>query len=111
MNPRNTWLWLIVAVLLFAVIYGLEKFGHKPETGPYRLLPGFNAAEVHSLQVLPKGHRPVLAERTNGVWHLAEPALPARPEPIELLLGILQHIAATRFIPPGEMAKNADQQY
>ena len=66
MNPKNTWVWIIVAAGLFAFILGLKHFGGKPAVGPLPVLPGFKAAEVTSIQVHPAAQSVIRAERTNG---------------------------------------------
>jgi len=113
MNPRNTWLWVVVAAALFAVIFALEKFVRKPDPGPIRVLPGLRALDVNSVEVLPKGRPAIHAERTNRVWHLINPPYPAQARSIVELLTALEHLTAAPYITPKELkaTPNADQQY
>src|SRR5436190_22653850 len=103
MNPKSTIRWVIAAAALFAFIFFFERHLRKPETGPAKVLPGLIAADVNSLQILPKGQLPIHAKRINGVWHLTEPLdYPARTNRIEALLAALESLTAT-FIPPQEL--------
>ena len=66
MNPKNTWVWFIVAAGLFAAIFVLKQFGSKPEVGPGPVLLGFKAGAVTMIQVHPTGQSAIRAERTNA---------------------------------------------
>ncbi len=114
MNPRNTWRWIIVAAVLGGAIFLHKKFSTKPPTGPIRVLPGLKAADIDSVQVLPKGRPAIHVERaTNGVWALTDPVYPAQSGSIEYLLAALQQLAAARYLPVEELKKmtNADAQF
>ena len=86
----------------------------KEETGPQPILPGFRAADIQRLQVLPRGQLAIYAERTNQSWRLTQPlAYPARSVAIDALLFVLERLASSTFIPMHEVTNlaNADQQY
>ena len=99
MNPKHTWLWVLVAAGLFTGIFLHHRFAFKPVTGPARLLPGLETGGVTSVEILPANQRAIHAGRTNGVWQLADPVnFPARAEAVEALLTALaQAVPATRI--------------
>ncbi len=114
MNPKRTWLWLGIALGLFAFIYFFERHIEKEETGPRSILPGFRAADIQRLQVLPRGQLAIYAERTNQSWRLTQPLVyPARSAAIDALLYVLEHLTSGTFIPMHEVTNlpNADEQY
>lgn len=94
------WVWLAVAAVLFVAIVLHEKFARLPDTGPVKVLPSLKPAAVTSIQVLrPKGQLLIRAERTNGLWQLAEPApYPAQAASVESLLAALERLAPAAFI-------------
>src|SRR5689334_25432416 len=97
MNPKSTWIWLSIAVALFAFIFFYERHTHQPAGPPPKVLAGFRAAEVTGVQVLPKGQSTIFAEHTNGVWMLAG-TYPAQASRIESLLSALEHLAPAKQI-------------
>jgi hypothetical protein len=114
MNPRNTWLWLLVAAGLFAAIFFYEKHGHRPLPGTTRVLPELKADAVTSVQVRPAAGHMIQAERTNGVWQLTEPsAYPAQKGSIEGLLTALEKLTPVTVITARELMgkTNADEEY
>ena len=114
MNPRNTWLWLVVAAGLFAVIFFYQKHARKASPGPNKVLPGIKAEAVTSVQVRPATGLTIQAERTNGVWQLTEPRpYPAQKASVESLLGALERLTPATVITPSELRErpNADEEY
>src|SRR5262245_2417460 len=108
MNPKSTIRWIIAAVALFAFIFFFERHIRKPQTGPAKVLPGLVAADVNSVQILPKGQLPIHAKRINNTWRLTEPLdYAARTNHIEALLTALESLTAT-FIPPQELKSLPD---
>jgi len=107
MNTKNTWTWLVVAALLFASIYFLDRFMHPSAVSPQGILPGLQPSSVTSLQVIPSGALEICAVRTNYVWLLAKPvAYPAQPAAIETLLAALQKLVPATRISPGELREH-----
>lgn len=114
MNPKSTWLWLGVAAGLFAVIFLLDRYLPKPETGPRKVLPHLSAAAVNSLQIQPTGQSALRVERTNGGWQLTDPLVyPVPATNVESLLQALEQLTAADYIPPAELKQhpNASQEY
>ena len=113
MNAKNTWLWMVAAVALFAFIFFYERHTQKPQHGPRKILSDFHTNEINSVQVFPKGQKPIRAERTNGTWRLTEPVdYPAETFRIEALLMVFDLLTAPAI--SGKDIKNlpnADQQF
>jgi hypothetical protein len=99
MSSRNAWFWALSAATILLVLVAYERLFHRPPPGPEYLLPGFNAAAVESLRVLPAGGEEIRVERTNDTWRLTQPVpYPAQAMSIETLLEALEHvIPATRI--------------
>ena len=107
MNTKSTWVWLLVAALLFASIYVLDRFMRPPAAVAQNILLGLQPSAVTSLQVIPAGALEVRALRTNNAWLLAKPvAYPAQPVAIEALLAALQKLAAATRISAGELREH-----
>jgi hypothetical protein len=99
MNTKNTWVWLVVAAVLFASIFTFDHY-LRPLPVPVRnILSGLQPSAVTSVQVTPAGALEIRADHKNGSWQLSKPiAYPAQPVAIEALLGVLQNLApATRI--------------
>jgi hypothetical protein len=107
MNTKNTWTWLVVAAVLFASIYFLDRFMRPAAVSMAGVLPGLQPAAVTSLQVIPSGALEICAVRTNNSWQLAKPVgYPAQPAAIETLLAALQRLAPATRISPGELREH-----
>lgn len=114
MNSKSTWVWLTIAAILGAAIFGIEKFGRKPAPGLVALIPGFRAADVTSVQFTPAGQLEIRANRTNGIWRLARPVnCPAQSASIEALITALEQLAPAHTIPGDEVRqrKNSDVEF
>jgi hypothetical protein len=114
MNSRNTWVWIIVAVVLLGVILVLEQLRPPPATGLTPLLPGFNARIVTHLQVAHAGQGDLWIERTNAVWQLTKPIrYPAQAASVENLLLALQNLAPISHLSSSELHRrpNADAEF
>jgi hypothetical protein len=114
MNPRNTWLWLLAAVALFAFIFFVERRFHHAGEGPTRVLPGLNAASVTGVQVLHKGQVEINATRTNGSWQLRAPLnYSGNPARIESLLAFLERLVPAAYISAGDLSDrfNSDDKF
>lgn len=118
MSPRNTWLWVTLALGLFAFIFFVERHWRETETGPLRVLPGLNAAHVTSvaalIEVPSAGRLEMRAERTNGGWQLTRPlSYPAHAAAVEDLLRELEQLCAQARIDAAELRQrtNADEEF
>jgi hypothetical protein len=114
MNPRNTWRWIAVAAGLFAFIFFYQRHAGKNGSGPVRVLPNLTLAAVTSVQVRPGTLARIRADRTNGVWQLAEPIVyPAQAASIEKLLAGLAQLTPAPYITARELRDRpkADEEY
>ncbi len=114
MNPRNTWRWIVVAVVLFAFILFQQKFLQQPSRGPDKVLPELRPVAVTSVQVRPDSRPEIRAERTNGTWQLCQPlSYPAQAVTIEKLLGELTRLTPAPYITARELRgrANTDEEY
>ncbi|TSA40434.1 MAG: DUF4340 domain-containing protein [Verrucomicrobiales bacterium] len=114
MNSKSTWIWITLAAVLGAAIFGVEKFGRKPAPELVALIPGFRAADVTSVQFTPAGQLEIRAIRTNGMWRLVKPiSYPAQAASIEALLGALEKLAPAHTISGSEarQKKNSDAEF
>jgi hypothetical protein len=109
MNSKNTWIWIIVATVLFGVIMVLEQLRPAPPAGPAPLLPGFNSRIVTSVQVGHAGQMDIRAERTNAAWQLTRPFnYPAQAVSIETLLLTLERLGPISHIASSELRRRPD---
>jgi hypothetical protein len=68
------------------------------------VLPNLKAAAVTSVQVRSGARAPIRADRTNGVWQLADPVVyPAQAVSIEKLLAELQRLTPAPYISAREL--------
>ena len=114
MNSKSTWVWITLAAVLGAAIFGVKKFARPPAPGLVALIPGFRADKVTSVQFTPAGQLEIRANRTNGMWRLAKPiTYPAQAASIEALLGALQKLATAHTISGAEVRqrKNSDAEF
>lgn len=114
MNSKSTWIWITLAAVLGAAIYGVEKFGRKPAPGLVALIPGFRAENVTSVQYTPAGQLEIRANRTNGQWRLVKPInYPAQAASIDALIGALEKLAPAHTISGADVRqrKNSDQEF
>jgi hypothetical protein len=104
MNKKNTFFWFILAALLFASIYLLDRYLRPPAVVAASILPGLRPEVVTSLQVIPAGSLEIRADRANHSWLLVKPiAYPAQPAAIEGLLAALQTLAPATRISASEL--------
>ncbi len=99
MNTKNTWVWLVVAAVLFASIFIFDHY-FRPEPELVRnILSGLQPSVVTGVQVTPAGALEIRADRKNGSWQLVKPIVyPAQPAAIGAFLGALQRLTqATRI--------------
>ena len=114
MNSKSTWVWITIAVALFAAVFAVEKFSRPRPPALVALLPNFRAADVTSVQFTPAGQLEIRAQRTNGTWQLVKPIhYPAQAASIEALLLALQQLAPAHTISSAEarQRQNADEEF
>lgn len=114
MNSKSTWVWLTIAAILFAAVFGVEKYWRKPPPVLQPLLPNFRAAAITSVQYTPAGQLEIRADRTNGQWQITKPiTYPAQATSIETLLNALQQIAPMQTISGAELRQHpkADEEF
>jgi hypothetical protein len=114
MNTKNTWVWFAVAAVLFAGVYGFDRYLRPPPVSIQNILPGLQPSTVTSIEIIPAGALEIRADRTNGSWLLAKPvAYPAQPAAIETLLAALQKLAPATKISAAELRahKNAGTEF
>ena len=87
---------MALAAGIFAFIFLFERHIKKVEPEIPKVLPGFNPAEVTSIQIQPAGQSETIRlERTNGGWQLTKPIdfYPAQAPAVESLLHALEDIS------------------
>ena len=104
MNPKNTFVWFVVAAGLFAAILFLDHYLRPPAAANGNILPGLQASLASSVQVIPAGALEIRADRQGGSWLLSKPvSYPAQSAAIEALLTALQNLAPATRISAGEV--------
>jgi len=98
MNPKNTWLWFVVAAMLAALIFIFQHWFNAPANVPNAILPGLQPQTVTSVQIIPNGALEIHADRADGSWLLSKPiSYPAQSAAIETLLAALQKLAPAKI--------------
>jgi hypothetical protein len=114
MNSKPTGLWLMLAAILFAVIFALQHFLRPGTAESSRLFPELRPASVTSIQVFPSGTLEIRADRTNETWRLTKPvAYAAQAAAIEALLDALQGLVPATRLTAAELHhhRNADAEF
>jgi hypothetical protein len=114
MKTKSTGIWLIIAVLLFAAIWLVQRLGRGGQAATSGLLPELHAASVTGVEIIPLGALAIDAQLTNGVWQLEKPFVyPARAAAIEDLISRLENLAPAARLSAVEIGadKNADAEY
>jgi Domain of unknown function (DUF4340) len=107
MNTKNTWTWLVVAAILFASIFLLDRYFRPPVVSAQNVLPDLQPSAVTSVQVIPAGALEIRADRTNDFWLLASPAAyPAQSAAIDTLLSALQKLTVAFPISASELRQD-----
>jgi hypothetical protein len=107
MKSRNAWFWTFTAATMLLVLVVYERLFYKPPPGPELLLPGFSAAAVDSIRVLPAGADEIQVVRSGGVWRLVRPLeYPAQARSIEALLAALEQLVPATKIPGAQLYQN-----
>jgi hypothetical protein len=113
MKSQSTVIWFVLAALLFALIWGVEKYFQPANPSQNVLFSGLRVAEVTSVQISPNGAREISVERTNGGWQLDKPfAYPALTTGVENLLNAMaQLVPALRLTAADVRGKNSDTEF
>ena len=107
MNTKNTFVWFVLAAVLFTSIFLMDRYLRPPPAAARNVLPGLSPASVTSLQVIPAGALEIRADRTNHSWLLAKPMdYPAQLAAIEGLLTALQKLVPATRISAGELREH-----
>jgi hypothetical protein len=107
MNSKNTWLWLVIAAMLFAFIFIFQHYFRAPVSVPNEILPNLQPQSVTSVQVIPNGALEIRADRTNDSWLLSKPvSYPAQSAAIETLLAALQKLTPATRISAAELREH-----
>jgi hypothetical protein len=107
MNTKNTFVWFVTAVVLFASILLLNRYLHPPAPVVRNLMPGLQPSAVTSVQVSPAGILEIRADHKDGSWLLTKPvSYPAQSAAIEALLTALQKMAPALRISAGEVQEH-----
>ncbi|HTR43490.1 MAG TPA: DUF4340 domain-containing protein, partial [Pseudomonadales bacterium] len=109
MNSKNTLIWFVVAVALFAFIFVYQFFQRSTAPLSLDLLPGLRPSAVTSVQVFPNNAPEISVERTNEGWLMTQPVTyPGQKAAIESLVDALKKLTiAMRVASVG----NADSEY
>jgi hypothetical protein len=114
MKSNTTTLWLVLAAILAAAVWFVEKHLQPAAPPDNTLLAGLRVSDVTAIQVTPPGGREISVRRTNDNWFLERPvAYPAQATAIESLLSALEKLTPTLRLTAAETAshKNADAEY
>ncbi len=114
MRSNTTFLWFVLAALLAAGIWVLEKYFQPAAPGPDLLFAGLRAERVTGIQIIPAGAREISVNRTNKTWLLEKPfAYPAQVAAIDALLGALEKLTPAVAITAAELSgrKDADAEF
>ncbi|HEV2691335.1 MAG TPA: DUF4340 domain-containing protein [Verrucomicrobiae bacterium] len=114
MKSNTTTLWLVLAAILAAAVWFVEKRLQPAAQPDNALLAGLHAADITSIQVTPPGGREISVIRTNNGWYLERPvAYPATATAVESLLSALEKLTPVLRLSAAETAshKNADAEY
>ena len=113
MNPRNTWIFVLLAAGLFAFIYFVERRIAPPAPVVNRIWTG-TADGLTAIQITPEDHRTIRVEHTNGVWQMTQPVVyPVQVYAVDKFLQALTALTPRYRIlgPELQSHKNASQDY
>jgi hypothetical protein len=108
MNPKNTWMLVVLAGGLFAFIYFFERHIQPPPPVVARVLPDLNPDDVSSIEIIqPRNQFAIRVERVNGGWQLTKPiAYSVQTGAVEAFLKALSEVSPQRRISAGELQNN-----
>ncbi len=116
MNPKNTFLLVVLAAGLFCFIFFYERHRDLTPPPPPKLLPGLDIATVTNIQIQLHGlDEAIRVERTtNGNWQLTKPInYPAQSLAVENLLRALHDVTPQNHISAEELKgrRNVDADF
>jgi hypothetical protein len=115
MNPRNTWRWLLSAVVLLAAIFIHHTYFRKPVVGPEKILPALQKERVTSIRILrPSNRLEICVDRNSSKWRLSKPlSYPGHAANIEALLEKLSTLVPVTSISAAELKNRpkADEEF
>lgn len=90
MNPRNTWILILLVAALCAFIFYIQPRYLRPAPAkPVKVMPTLKPDDITSIQLLLPGQKEIRVDRTNGGWWITEPlSYPALSPAIENLVRI-----------------------
>ena len=107
MNTKNTFVWFVLAGVLFASIFILDRYLRPPSASARSILAGLQSASVTSVQVIPAGELEIRADRKGDAWLLVKPVVyPAQSAAVEALLNALQKLNPATRISAGELQEH-----
>jgi hypothetical protein len=114
MTSKNSWLWIVVAILLLGASVWHYEHSRRTRTDPKTILSHVSADLVTTVQVRVGGALQIRCERTNNAWVLAEPvSYPADNKKVDGLLAILEKLTPGVYITRSELLTrtNAEEEY
>jgi hypothetical protein len=109
MKSKTTSIWFLLAAALLAFIWFQQKYLQPAPVTVARLLPGFHAGGVTSLQVSPAGKPEISATLTNGSWMLEKPLnYPAQAAAVEALAGALEKLTVATRLSAKDISRHPD---
>jgi len=114
MNPRQTWLWLLLAAVLFGFVLARNRYFHGHEPGPGKVVPNLKPSAVESIEITLANSVELRAERTGAGWTLRKPlSYPAQAASIEALLVRLERLTPATSIRMEELKNRpkADEEF
>ncbi len=114
MNPKNTWMLVLLAGGLFAFIYFFERHIQPPVPVVVRVLPGLDTNAVTSIEIQPRGQFAIRVERNSNGWQLTRPIVyPVRGAAVDAFLDSLAELSPQRPITAEELQNNkkVNQEY
>jgi hypothetical protein len=114
MNSKTTGIWFMIAAVLVAAIFALQRWLQPAAPESSSLLPELRAADVTGVQIIPAGAMEIRALRTNGSWLLTKPVVyPAQSAAVEALLDALQKLVPATRLNADEFRQhqNADAEF
>ncbi len=107
MNPKNTWMLVVLAAGLFAFIYFFERHVQPVAPEAAHVLPGLDTNAVSAIEIQPRGLFPIRVERNSNGWQLTKPIIyPVRGAAVDAFVDSLARLSPQRRISAGELQNN-----
>jgi hypothetical protein len=101
---KNSWLWILLAVLLSVLSLLHYRHARTAHPGPARILPQLKASAVTNIQLRVERKLQFRAGRAGASWNLSEPVhYPADSARIENLLTTLERLTPALYISRREL--------